>query len=279
MKTPYTLGEIRKLIADNPNDPPYSALFYDPIDIALQKPDNESYDQRHEKIAAYMMQKEIHAARDLFLSADIKLLNSDRGILVDSAFTVQLGEMKDNSKTGQAQLDAIFNQFEAVKAAEGCIMVINNNASRNSPSWFAAVWGGIMSNSTCQLGCNGVITNGFVRDQAQLDAMASDFNYLIFGKGNCALDARGHIRIDYYQDAIQMPGLDFGFRKKNLVAVNPGDLMVADRDGTIVIPKAIAREVLELSIERYKAEKYIVGGIRAQNRHNVIPFIKEHGIL
>jgi regulator of RNase E activity RraA len=279
MKTPYTLAEIRKLVADNPNDPPYTALFYDPIDIALQKPDNESYDQRHEKIAAYLIEKGMRTARDLFLSADIKLLNSDRGILIDSAFTVQLGEMKDRSKTGQAQLNDIFDQFEAIKAAEGCMMVINNNAPRNSPSWFAAVWGGIMSNSTHQLGCSGVITNGFVRDQAQLDAMAGDFNYLVFGKGNCALDARGHIQIDYYQNAIQMPGLDFGFRRENLVPVNPGDLVVADRDGAIVIPKPIAREVLELSIERYKAEKYIVGGIRAQNRHQVIPFIKEHGIL
>ncbi len=279
MKVPYKLDEIHQLIQEYPEDPPYAALFYDPIDIALQKPNNESYDQRHEKIAAYLSQHRISSARDFFLSNEIQLLNGDSGILIDSAFTVQVGEIKDRCRTGQGQLDDIFAQFEAIKADNGCLMVVKNSAPRNSPSYFAAVWGGIMSNSTFQLGCRGVITDGFVRDQAQLEAMAKDYGYLVFGKGNCALDARGHIQIEFFQKAIQMPGLDFRYRAENRVHVDYGDLVVADRDGILVIPKQIAQEVIDLSAERYKAEKFIIGGIRTKSRQQVIPFIKKHGIL
>ena len=279
MQIVYNFKPVQQLIDSNPEDPPYAALFYDPIDIALQRPNNESVDQRHDKIRNYLVSRQIHHARELFLSNEIQLLNRLKGIMVNAAFTVELESMEGSTKTGQDQLDDIFIMFEAVKAANGCLMVVQNCSPLKSPSYFAAVWGGIMSNSTFRLGCNGVITNGFVRDQYQLESVGNDFNYLVFGKAHCALDARGHLKIRSFFQPITMPGLDFHNRAKNRVRIEPGDFIVADNDGIIVIPQRIAQAVIDLSVERYHAERYIIRGIRSQQCENVIPFIKKHGIL
>lgn len=279
MQTAYNFKPVLQLVDLNPNDPPYTALFYDPIDIALQRPNNEPVDQRHDKIRDYLLSRHIHHARELFLSNEIRLLNHSNGIIVNAAFTVELETMEGSTKTGQDQLGDIFDEFEAVKAADGCLMVIQNCSPKNSPSNFAAVWGGIMSNSTFGLGCAGIITNGFVRDQYQIESMGNDFKYLVFGRGNCALDARGHLQIRSFLQPIAMPGLDFHNGAENHVRVEPGDFIVADKDGIIVIPQPIAQAVIDLSVERYHAERCIIKGIRSQQRENIIPFIKEHGIL
>lgn len=279
MQTAYNFKPVLQLVDSNPNDPPYTALFYDPIDIALQRPNNESVDQRHDVIRDYLLSKQIHHARELFLSNEIRLLNHSNGIIMNAAFPVEIESMEGSTKTGQDQLDDIFEEFEAVKAANGCLMVIKNCSPKNSPSYFAAVWGGIMSNSTFSLGCKGIITNGLVRDQYQIEAMGNDFKYLVFGRGNCALDARGHLQIRSFLEPIIMPGLDFSNTAANHVRIEPGDFIVADKDGIIVIPQAIAQPVIDLSVERYGAERYIIKGIRNQPRENIIPFIKEHGIL
>ncbi len=279
MHVSYDFEPVLRLIEQNPEDPPYTALFYDPVDIAIQKPNNEKYDERHEKIRNFLFSKNIRQARQLFLSNEITLLNRANGILIDSALTVELGPMVNSERTGQDQLDDIFREFEAIKQADGCLLVVKNSSPDDHPAYYAATWGGIMSNSTCQLGCNGVITDGFVRDQYQLESIGEDFNYLVFGKGNCALDARGHLQINSYLQPITMKGLNLRNDEKNEVTIHPGDLVIADKDGIIVIPHEIAGEVIELSIERYDAEKYIVHGIRSQEKENVIPFIKKHGIL
>ncbi len=279
MNINYNIEKITRLIEQNPEDPPYTALFYDPVDIAIQKPNNEKYDRRHENIRNFLFSKNIHHARKLFLSNEIKLLNLPNGMLINSAFTVELGPMVNSERTGQDQLNDIFAEFEAIKQADGCLIVIKNSSPENHPAYFAATWGGIMSNSTCKLDCSGVITNGFIRDQYQLQSVGRDYNYLVFGKGNCALDARGHLQINSYLEPITMLGLDLRNDKNNEVTIHPGDLIAADNDGIIVIPREIAEEVIELAVERYNAEKYIINGIRSQEKENVIQFIKEHGIL
>lgn len=279
MKLSYNINPVLQLIDQNPQDPPYTALFYDPIDIAIQKPNNEDYDKRHERICEFLFSQNIHHARDLFLSNEIKLLNLPNGILINSVFTVELEPMTNSSKTGQDQVDDVFEEFEAIKEVNGCLLVIKNPSPRNCPSYFAATWGGIMGNSTYKLECNGIITNGFVRDQYQLESIGKDFNYLVFGKGNCSLDARGHLQLKSYGKPITMPGIAWTTDKDYDVQINPADLLVADKDGILVIPQEIAQDVIDLSIERYNAERYIIKGIQSQGRENVIPFIKHHGIL
>ncbi len=279
MQVSYSLDRVWQLARDHSDDPPYTALFYDPIDIALQRPNNEILDERHERIRSTLVSRHIHAARELFLSTNIGLLNRQQGFLIHSAFTVQVGPFEDTEKLGQGQLEDIYAEFEALKDVKGCLMVVKNRSPKHSAADYAAVWGGIMSNATRGLGCAGVVTNGNVRDSYQLAAVADDFEYLVFGRGFCPLDARGTIQLDHFMKPISMPGLGFDDNPDHVVTIDPGDCVVADRDGILVIPQVIAQDVIDLSVERYKAEAYVIRGIRKQNRSDVIPFIKENGIL
>jgi regulator of RNase E activity RraA len=279
MQVPYSLDRVWQLARDHPEDPPYTALFYDPIDIALQRPNNEALDERHGNIRSILLSRHIHAARDLFLSTEIKLLNRHQGFLIHSAFTVQVGPFEDTEKLGQGQLEDTYAEFEALKDVDGCLMVVKNRSPKHSAADYAAVWGGIMSNATRGLGCAGVVTNGNVRDSHQLSAVADDFNYLVFGRGFCPLDARGTVQLDHFMKSISMPGLQFDQNPGHQVSIDPGDCVVADRDGILVIPQAIAQDVIDLSVERYEAEAYVIRGIRNQKRSDVIPFIRKNGIL
>ena len=47
------------------------------------------------------------------------------------------------------------------------------------------------------------------------------------------------------------------------VAVYPGDVLVADRDGIIVIPRSLAAEIADPALEQEKLEGYVALKIQA----------------
>jgi regulator of RNase E activity RraA len=47
------------------------------------------------------------------------------------------------------------------------------------------------------------------------------------------------------------------------VAVMPGDLIVADRDGAVVVPQALVAEVRAAAVEQERLEAWIIGEVRA----------------
>ncbi len=47
------------------------------------------------------------------------------------------------------------------------------------------------------------------------------------------------------------------------VAVFPDDLIVLDRDGAVVVPKAMVEEVLAASLEQEALEEWLMGEVRA----------------
>ena len=52
--------------------------------------------------------------------------------------------------------------------------------------------------------------------------------------------------------------LDFGVSVEiDGVRVNPGDLIVGDRDGVVVVPAAIENEVLELALAKASTENVV----------------------
>ena len=49
------------------------------------------------------------------------------------------------------------------------------------------------------------------------------------------------------------------------VAVRPGDLIVADDDGVVVVPEIIAKEVIDWVEEHEAVEEYVKGLIEKEN--------------
>lgn len=111
-----------------------------------------------------------------------------------------------------------------------------------------AVWGGIMQSAALQKGLAAVVLDGAVRDAAELRASG----------------------LPVYCRAVVPAGPHKGFGGEvngpiqcGGVAVHPGDLVIGDDDGVIVIGLAQLDGLLERCQARIKNEEAIIAGIKA----------------
>ena len=110
-----------------------------------------------------------------------------------------------------------------------------------------SVWGGIQTLACEKCGVAGVVIDGSVRDLQEI----RESRFPVFCKG--VVPAGPH---KGWGDSINIPIQCGG------VPVNPGDIVVGDDDGVVVIPKNEAEEVLSLAKERIETEKKWIRGIK-----------------
>jgi regulator of RNase E activity RraA len=103
-----------------------------------------------------------------------------------------------------------------------------------------APWGGMLSTAAKARGAAGCVTDGFVRDIKVIRRLAVP----VFHGGIAPLDSKGRGEIR----AIDVPVICAGVR------VEPGDLIVGDADGCVVVPKAREAEVLALAFDKINRE-------------------------
>lgn len=113
----------------------------------------------------------------------------------------------------------------------------------------AGYWGEILSWAAHERGLGGVVIDGCVRDQAQLQIVGLP----IFARGLCV---RGTTKRTDGAGAIGQPLLIGD------VPVYRGDLVVGDEDGVVVLPKEVARVALEKGEERVSTEDSMIKAIR-----------------
>ena len=106
----------------------------------------------------------------------------------------------------------------------------------------AAIWGDLAAKSCKLRGITAVIIDGAVRDSEGIkEAQVPHFSRSITpNAGDCSV--LGDINI-----TIQCAG----------VVVNPGDIIVADNDGVVVVPKAKAQQVIAKAKKQLQAEKQL----------------------
>lgn len=107
----------------------------------------------------------------------------------------------------------------------------------------AAIWGDLAANSCKLRGITAVIIDGAVRDSEGIKkTQVPHFSRSITpNAGDCSV--LGDINI-----SIQCGG----------VVVNPGDVIVADNDGVVVVPKAKVPQVLEKAKKQTQAEEELL---------------------
>jgi regulator of RNase E activity RraA len=103
-----------------------------------------------------------------------------------------------------------------------------------------APWGSLLSTATRARGAAGCVTDGFVRDIKVIRRLGVP----VFHAGISPLDSKGRGEIM----AIDVPVICAGVR------VEPGDLIVGDADGVVVIPKAREAEVLAMAFDKVNRE-------------------------
>ncbi len=119
----------------------------------------------------------------------------------------------------------------------GDIVVMATGASkRNAP------WGELMSTACVQRGGRGAVTDGLIRDVRRIRALGLP----VFAAGYKPVDSRGRGHVVAFDVPVEISG----------VRIEPGDLVVGDLDGVVVVPRAIERQVLQIAHEKTSAENH-----------------------
>lgn len=103
-----------------------------------------------------------------------------------------------------------------------------------------APWGELLSTASRTRGAAGCLMDGFVRDIRQIRALS----FPVFHAGIAPLDSKGRGKVAEIDVPIRCAG----------VAISPGDLVVGDADGAIVIPRAIESEALARAFIKVRGE-------------------------
>ena len=131
-----------------------------------------------------------------------------------------------------------------VEAAQpGDIIVIDNGGKLEF-----SCWGGLLALSAKLKGVSGVVIDGASRDIDE----ARDLEFPVYARGVVPMTARGRVMQESYNQEIQFAG----------VQCHPGDLVLADGSGVIIIAKEKENEVVAAAEAIYAKEQEMAAGIR-----------------
>ena len=107
-----------------------------------------------------------------------------------------------------------------------------------------ALWGGLMSTRAAALGAAGAVLDGFHRDTREITALG----FPVFSCGSYAQDQRLRGRVIDFGCPIEFAG---GVR------VEPGDVVVGDGDGVVIIPHTHAGAVVAGALAKVAGEERV----------------------
>jgi regulator of RNase E activity RraA len=106
-----------------------------------------------------------------------------------------------------------------------------------------AYWGEILTATARTRGAVGAVVNGYHRDTPQV----LEQNWPVFSRGRFAQDSSVRMAIAEYRCPIEIEG----------TWVEPGDLVFADLDGVLIVPRSLEVEVIEKALEKARGEKVV----------------------
>jgi 4-hydroxy-4-methyl-2-oxoglutarate aldolase len=104
-------------------------------------------------------------------------------------------------------------------------------------------WGELLSTAARHRGCRGVVIDGYTRDTRAIIAM----DFPVFCRGIHPADSLGRLDVAEHDVPIDCGG----------VLVQPGDLILADDDGVVVVPRAVAEPALAAAEEKVGGENRV----------------------
>jgi 4-hydroxy-4-methyl-2-oxoglutarate aldolase len=117
----------------------------------------------------------------------------------------------------------------------------------------SGIWGELLSTAAKNSGCVGVIVDGAVRDVAKMSGMG----FAAFALGACVYDSLNRQRVVDIDVPVEIDGVRF----------SPGDLVIADTDGVVVVPAEVEEQAIRHAWEKVHAEDLtredIKGGMKA----------------
>ncbi len=118
------------------------------------------------------------------------------------------------------------------EAPRGSVIVIAIDGGQSE----VAVWGGLMTAGSVANGHVGAVLDGGVRDLVEI---RRDYGFPIYARSVSPGTTLGRYRTVASQVPVRVGG----------IVVNPGDILVGDVDGVVVVPRAQAEAVLAMAQE------------------------------
>jgi len=155
------------------------------------------------------------------------------------------------------------NPYELeLRAVDGCkaddVLIAAAGGSMRS-----GIWGELLSTAATNSGCVGAIVDGAVRDVSKMTAMG----FTVFARGTCIYDSQNRQRVIDIDVPVQIDGVTF----------SPGDLVIADVDGIVVVPHKIEVEAMRRAWEKVHAENVTRDAIK--NGMKAVAAYEKYGVL
>ena len=120
---------------------------------------------------------------------------------------------------------------------------------------YSACWGGLMSTRAKYLGAQGTVIDGLFRDLNE----HRDMDYPLFARGTSSLGSNTFTKASLLNAPVQFTSPT----QHRPITINPGDLILADLDGVVVLPVEHAEKCLELCEERFKIDEQTMAALKS----------------
>ncbi|KMO18458.1 ribonuclease activity regulator RraA [Methylobacterium platani] len=165
-----------------------------------------------------------------------------QGRVAGRAFTLRFIPAREDLATPAAWSAPISTRTAVEAMPPGCIAVVASGGCTD-----AGVYGDILCARMSQRGVTALVTDGAVRD---LDGITAT-GLPIWAQGVAAPPAVTGMTFVNWQEPVGCGG----------VAVYPDDVIVADADGAVVVPKALVAELAGPAAEQERLEAWILSEI------------------
>ncbi len=186
-----------------------------------------------------------------FLPPEIKPM-LDHQIIVGRAMPVLMIDVFGPQKKPFGLLTEALDQLE-----KGEVYIASGGLMRS------AYWGEILTVTAKKRGATGAIINGFHRDTNMI--LKNDWP--VFSRGRFAQDSSVRTQVVDFRCTIEIEN----------VLINPGDLIFADIDGVLIIPRSLEKKVITESLKKVRTEKIVIEEIKS-GMSSTEAFVK-YGVL
>src|SRR3954454_23592642 len=180
--------------------------------------------------------------KKMYMAHDMRPLFTSKFAGPATTVLLHKEEHTEGSKALQGMMDAI----DEATPGSVYVMVLEDGLD------YAGV-GGLMSTAMKYRGFAGAVIDGGVRDTPQV----AKLQFPVFSRGVVPSTTVNHFRVAGKNVAVRCAG----------VPVRPADIVVADMDGVVVVPRENAAEVLK------KAQQL------DETEHSMLPFIEKYKSL
>lgn len=170
-------------------------------------------------------------------------------VVAGPAFTITGAEYRPGDDGSAA-----FRMFREIVAGSVLVMASAGHS-------VSGPWGENASISAQVRQARGLVTDGGVRDANAIVALG----FPVFSRYLTPVFMNRRFSIVAHQETVSLAG-----QVEEKVVVRPGDFVVADRDGVVIVPAELTEEVLHAGEELERIEQQLRAGLRAGEDREVV---------